>query len=245
MIYTTFAEVYDKLMDQSLYLRWRDYVKQRVASANQPLLELAGGSGFLAVLLAQSGYQVTDLDLSDDMLTSAEEKALAADVDLTLIQGDMRDLHDLPKFPVVTCFDDSICYMPDLDAVKQVFAQVAALLPSGGDFLFDAHSLYQMDQVFPGYMYNYQSDDFAFLWNGFVGEQPHSIEHDLTFFIYDEDLDAYKPLTETHKERTYPLEDYLAALQATGFEKVEVTADFGTQPVSAKSTRWFFHVKKR
>ncbi len=57
MIYTTFAEVYDKLMDQSLYLRWRDYVKRRVAPVNQPLLELAGGSGFLAVLLAQSGYQ--------------------------------------------------------------------------------------------------------------------------------------------------------------------------------------------
>ncbi|WP_424320552.1 class I SAM-dependent DNA methyltransferase [Lacticaseibacillus chiayiensis] len=245
MIYTTFAEVYDQLMDQSLYLRWRDYVKKRVVPNHQPLLELAGGSGFLAVMLAEAGYQVTNFDLSADMLTLAKEKAVDAGVELNLIQGDMRDLQDLPTFPVVTCFDDSICYMPDLGAVRQVFAQVAALLPSGGDFLFDAHSLYQMDQVFPGYMYNYQSDDFAFLWNSFVGEKPHSIEHDLTFFIYDEGLDAYKPLTETHKERTYPLEDYLAALQATGFEKIEVTADFCMQPVSAKSTRWFFHAKKR
>ncbi|MED7629280.1 UNVERIFIED_CONTAM: SAM-dependent methyltransferase, partial [Lactobacillus helveticus] len=40
MIYTTFAEGYDKLMDQSLYLLWRDYVKRRVAPVNQPLLEL-------------------------------------------------------------------------------------------------------------------------------------------------------------------------------------------------------------
>ena len=245
MIYTTFAEVYDQLMDQSLYQRWRDYVVKRVKPSHQPLLELAGGSGFLAVLLAQSGYQVTDFDLSEEMLTLAEEKADAAGVALTLLQGDMRDLETLPEFPIVTCFDDSICYMQNLDEVQQVFTQVASRLPTGGDFLFDAHSLYQMDQVFPGYMYNYQTDDFAFLWNSFIGEHPHSIEHDLTFFMYDEALDAYKPLTETHKERTYPLADYLRALQNAGFEKIEVTADFGNKPVGPESTRWFFHARKK
>ena len=218
MIYTTFAEVYDQLMDQSLYQRWRDYVVKRVKLSHQPLLELAGGSGFLAVLLAQSGYQVTDFDLSEEMLTLAEEKADAAGVALTLLQGDMRDLETLPEFPIVTCFDDSICYMQNLDEVQQVF---------------------------PGYMYNYQTDDFAFLWNSFIGEHPHSIEHDLTFFMYDEALDAYKPLTETHKERTYPLADYLRALQNAGFEKIEVTADFGNEPVGPESTRWFFHAHKK
>ena len=245
MIYQTFAEVYDKLMDQSLYSQWRDYVTKRVAPAGQPILELAGGSGFLAVLLAQAGYQVTDFDLSDEMLSLAAEKVEEADAQLALIQGDMRDLSDLPPFPVVTCFDDSICYMANLEEVQQVFTQVASLLPPGGDFLFDAHSLYQMDQIFPGYMYNYQTDDFAFLWHSFVGEVPHSVEHDLTFFLYDEGLDAYKPLTETHKERTYPINDYLDALTASGFEKIEVTADFGRQPIQADSTRWFFHAKKK
>lgn len=129
---------------------------------------------------------MTDFDLSDEMLSLAAEKAEEADAQLTLIQGDMRDLSDLPPVPVVTCFDDSICYMANLEEVQQVFTQVASLLPSGGDFLFDAHSLYQMDQIFPGYMYNYQTDDFAFLWHSFVGEVPHSVEHDLTFFLYDE-----------------------------------------------------------
>lgn len=135
MIYTTFAEVYDQLMDQSLYQRWRDYVVKRVKPSHQPLLELAGGSGFLAVLLAQSGYQVTDFDLSEEMLTLAEEKADAAGMALTLLQGDMRDLQALPEFPIVTCFDDSICYMQNLDEVQQVFTQVASRLPTGGDFL--------------------------------------------------------------------------------------------------------------
>lgn len=63
--------------------------------------------------------------------------------------------------------------------------------------------------------------------------------------MYDEALDAVKPLTETQQERTYPLADYLRALQNAGFEKIEVTDDFGHEPVGPESTRWFFHARQK
>ncbi|WP_155286746.1 class I SAM-dependent DNA methyltransferase [Lacticaseibacillus zhaodongensis] len=245
MIYSTFAQVYDQLMDQDLYDDWAEYVEKRVQPQQQELLELAGGSGTLAVKLAQAGYKVTNLDLSADMLALAADKINAADVDIPLIQADMRDFGVIDQFDLVTCFDDSICYMQNLDDVKATFAQVAANLKSGGRFMFDAHSIYQMDEVFPGYMYNYQTEDYAFLWSSYEGEYPHSCEHDLTFFIYREDIDAYKPLIETHKERTYPINDFVAALEATGFTNVEVSADFGKSTVKDDSTRWFFSAVKQ
>ncbi|KRM72863.1 class I SAM-dependent DNA methyltransferase [Lacticaseibacillus brantae] len=244
MIYQTFAQVYDTLMDADLYAQWRDYVTARIKPSHQALLELAGGSGSLAVLLAQSGFKVTDFDLSGDMLALAEPKFEAAQLDIPMILGDMRDLSEMPTYDVVTCFDDSICYMGDIDEVQTVFEQVNTVLTPGGDFMFDAHSLHQMDDLFPGYMYNYQTEDYAFLWTSYAGELPHSAEHDLTFFIYDEKLDAYKPLIETHKERTYPVAEYVNALTAAGFTSIEVTANFGTTDVTPDSTRWFFHAKK-
>lgn len=245
MIYSTFAQVYDTLMDQDLYADWANFVTERVPAQGTKLLELAGGSGSLAVKLAQAGYDVTLLDLSAEMLSLALNKLSVAHLSLPMIQADMRDFGVIDQFDVVTCFDDSICYMNNLDDVRAVFTEVAANLKSGGRFMFDAHSLYQMDEVFPGYMYNYQTEDYAFLWSSYEGEQPHSAEHDLTFFIYNEDIDAYKPLIEQHKERTYPITDFKAALTDCGFTDVQVSADFGRSAVQDDSTRWFFSAVKK
>ncbi|WP_390406832.1 class I SAM-dependent DNA methyltransferase [Lacticaseibacillus jixiensis] len=244
MIYSTFAQVYDTLMDDSLYGRWADYVMKRVTPHHQKLLELAGGSGSLAVLLQKAGYDVALFDLSSEMLALAEQKLVDADLQMPLMQGDMRDLEGLAPVDVVTCFDDSLCYMQDLAQVKVVFQQVYNLLTPGGNFMFDAHSLHQMDDLFPGYMYNYQTEDYAFMWQSYAGDVPHSVEHDLTFFVYDEAIDAYHPLIETHHERTYAQADFVAALEQVGFVDVEVTADFGEAAVTPDAVRWFFSAKK-
>jgi ubiquinone/menaquinone biosynthesis C-methylase UbiE len=228
-----------------LYADWANFVTERVPAQGTKLLELAGGSGSLAVKLAQAGYDVTLLDLSAEMLSLALNKLSVAHLSLPMIQADMRDFGVIDQFDVVTCFDDSICYMNNLDDVRAVFTEVAANLKSGGRFMFDAHSLYQMDEVFPGYMYNYQTEDYAFLWSSYEGEQPHSAEHDLIFFIYNEDIDAYKPLIEQHKERTYPIADFKAALTDCGFTDVQVSADFGRSAVQDDSTRWFFSAVKK
>ncbi|ALV20709.1 MULTISPECIES: class I SAM-dependent DNA methyltransferase [Carnobacterium] len=244
MSYQTFAQVYDAIMDDTLYERWASFVDRQLQNKGQSVLELACGTGALAVTLKKHGYDVTGLDLSANMLSLASERAFSEGVQLPLIEGDMLDLSEIGQYDVVTCFSDSICYMPDAAAVLNVFKEVYQTLNEEGTFLFDVHSIYQIDNIFPGYMYNDQSEEISFLWQSYAGETEHSIEHDLTFFVYEEETDRYERFDETHKERTYPIEVYREMLQQAGFTSIFTSAEFGESDINDESTRWFFTCKK-
>lgn len=240
MIYQTFAKLYDELFDAELYQEWRGFVERNVDDHNAPLLELACGAGQLAILLKQAGYDVTGFDLSEEMLSLADQHAQEADVALPLIQGNMLDLSELGQYQTVTCFADSLCYLPNEAALLQTFKQVAQHLSNQGQFLFDVITPYQTDTVYPGYMYNYRDEDRAFLWSSESDEWPHSVVHDLTFFIYNDRKAAYDEVAELHHERTYELSTYNSLLAKAGFKSVNVTADFGQTQPDSKTTRWFF-----
>ncbi|WP_409022681.1 class I SAM-dependent methyltransferase [Dellaglioa sp. P0083] len=242
MIYTTFSKLYDQLMDPDLYDSWQTFVETQVPDKKTEILELACGAGQLAISLTQSGYSVVGLDLSEEMLSIADQHAQDANVSLPLVQGDMMNLEEaeLPQFDAVTCFADSFCYLPDADAVGNVFKSIHGLLQENGRFIFDVISTYQTDEIYPGYMYNYQDDDQAFLWSTFKDEEPHSVVHELTFFVKNDTNGQFERLTEDHHERTYSVNTYTELLKNAGFKNIKISADFGTSQVDDKTTRLFF-----
>lgn len=249
MIYQTFAFIYDTVMDDTLYEKWLAFTKRHLPANHKRILELACGTGALALAFAKAGYEVTALDLSEEMLTLASERLAEEELRenqelaVQFVAGDMQDLSEIGTYQAITCYSDSICYMPNEQAVQQVFATVYEALEKDGFFLFDVHSLYQIETIFPEYSYHEQGEDFAFLWDSYPGETPHSIEHELTFFIKNqqEQFDRYD---ELHVERTYPLETYVKMLETAGFQKVETFADFTDQKPQATSRRWFFVCQK-
>lgn len=230
-------------MDDSLYQRWADYVKSHTDISAKSLLDVACGTGDLTILLAND-FQVTGTDLSEEMLKIADEKAQAAHVSIPFEQSNMMDLYTFDNYDVITCFDDSMCYLSDEDELYIAVKQAYDHLNDGGKYLFDAHSLYQMDEVFPGYMFNHKAEDSAFMWSSYEGEFPHSIEHELTFFNWNDEIGGYSVNTEIHHERTYPISTYLEILKEVGFKNIEVAADFGQETVKDDSTRWFFDSQK-
>lgn len=247
MIYQTFAQLYDELFDPQLYDDWLQFVQAHVP-AGRHLLDLAGGAGRLAVLLAQAGYRVVDADFSAEMLALADQHRQAAGVDFDLVEADMRDLSGLPQYDAITCFADSLCYLPDLAAVTATFRAVYEHLVPGGYFLFDVITPYQTDEVYPGFTYNFEDPDHAraFLWASYADDAiDHGVVHDLAFFIRQGD-GSYQRIGEQHFERTYQQADFRAALKAAGFadEQIQVSADFGRQKPTAQTTRWFFTVQK-
>lgn len=86
-VYQSFARIYDQLFDPVMYEHWADFSQQRVHLQRPAVLDLAWGAGRFASLMAQRGWQMTDLDQSEEMLALASEHAAAANVNLSSSKG--------------------------------------------------------------------------------------------------------------------------------------------------------------
>ncbi len=245
-IYQSFAAIYDQLFDAEMYDQWVHFSEKRLSHKRPVVLDLAGGAGRFATLMAARGWQMTDLDQSDEMLALASEHAAEKNVNVSLINGDMTALTGVGMFDAVTCYADSLNYLPTPADVSQTLHQVYQHLKDDGTFLFDVITPYQTDQVYPGFMFNEATDDDrAFLmWQSFADDDvEHGVIHQLD--IFDQVADGhYDRHSETHFERAYPLEWWQQELTAAGFTGIKVTADFGKTEPTAETIRWFFECRR-
>ncbi|HEY9576934.1 MAG TPA: class I SAM-dependent methyltransferase, partial [Pseudobacillus sp.] len=105
MTYERFARVYDFLMEDAPYEKWLDFFQRHVSKLpGRNVLDLACGTGELTWRLAEAGWNVTGVDLSDSMLFAARQKAEAKKLSIPLFQQDMRDLEGLGQFDAITIF---------------------------------------------------------------------------------------------------------------------------------------------
>jgi SAM-dependent methyltransferase len=102
--------------------------------AGDPILELACGTGRLAVPLAADGHQVVGLDISPSMLGA---KAEADGVEMDLVQGDMRDFDLGRRFALVIVGCNSLAHLVRNEDLTSCLSAVARHLAPGGVFAFD------------------------------------------------------------------------------------------------------------
>ncbi len=240
MNYGVFAQVYNMLMDDAIFQKWQEYVEKHLDKESS-ILELGCGNGQLGILLTAAGYELEGLDLSEEMLALAHDRQQEAEVYFPVFQGDMRDLSEYGMYDAMISFCDSLCYLPTKEDMAQTFREVYAHLNETGSFLFDVFTTEHIVAL-DGYAYHDEIPGIVFMWDSFPGEEPHTIEHDLSFFIEQED-GTYERQEELHLERTYPIQEYLEMLKAAGFKKVEVTADFDEE-ITGDNVRWFFKAQK-
>lgn len=231
-------------MDQELYQKWFAFTQAHINKTDKFLLDLACGTGELAVEFAFSGYKVVGLDLSKEMIEVAEEKAAAAEVEVSFSVQNMTNFHFNELFDVITCYCDSLNYLRSEQEVQATFKQVAKHLKTSGTFLFDVHSVYKISEGFQAFSYGDAEEEVATIWNSFPGEFPYSVEHELTFFIRNEESGEYVRVDELHQERTFPVEEYIRMLRAATFSKIEIYADFTNNSPVETSERIFFVAKK-
>lgn len=106
--------------------------------ADGPVLELAAGTGRLAVPLAEAGHAVTAVDLDAAMLERARARARDAGLEdeerLRFVEGDLLDLHlpDAGAYALAFIALNSIMLLGTRDAQRRAFRTMAAHLAPGG-----------------------------------------------------------------------------------------------------------------
>jgi len=105
---------------------------REAAAAGQPVLELAVGTGRVAVAVAKAGVEVVGLDLSPAMLAVARRKA--AGLNLTLVEGDMADFELGRRFGLVYIPFRSFLLLTSVEQQRSCLACVRRHLEPGGRF---------------------------------------------------------------------------------------------------------------
>jgi len=106
-----------------------DFVRRLNIPAGSEVLDVACGTGNLAIPLARSGCVVTGLDIAPNLLEQARERARTEDLDVTFIEGDAEQLPfpDASFEAVVSMFGAMFAPRPEL-----VAAEFARVLKPGG-----------------------------------------------------------------------------------------------------------------
>lgn len=232
MIYQTLAEYYDALVqDEEAYSLWRSFVQRHITKGS--ILELACGSGNLAISLAHEGYAIDAMDISEEMLAQAKAKDTQALVNWS--KGDMRNLSNYASFDGIVCFCDSLNYLLKKEDLQQVFQEVYAHLKAKGVFLFDVHAYDRLSEFAEEYCESGHIKDVDYQWT-ILAEEEYIYQ---TFLFYD---DQQRPHMEQHIQRVYPPLELKAMLEEQHFQ-VTMYMDFDCEGIQT-GEKYFFVCRK-
>jgi SAM-dependent methyltransferase len=133
--YDAIARLYDE-WSRSVVEDVPFYVEEARASGG-PVVELAVGTGRIAVPIAASGIHVIGVDSSHSMLEICAERAALAGVELDLRYGDLRDPPVSERVPLVICPFRSLLHLRTDADRRRALRSVRRLLAPHGRFVFD------------------------------------------------------------------------------------------------------------
>lgn len=218
--YSRFAYAYDEIMSNVNYRRWVDYVIdlfRHYEVKPRRLLDLACGTGSVAVPLAERGFEVVGLDRAQEMMNVGADKARQRGVTVEWVQGDMRDFSFGEPFDAVLCLYDSINYARDARELRQVVDCVWRVLKPGGLFAFDVTTERNIVEHFHMNTFAENEPRYSYVWKNVYSRHDATCCTELTFFIARPD-GLFERHVETHIQRIFEVPEIKGILVERGFD---------------------------
>ena len=216
--YEKVSLIYDYLMQSVDYEAFADYmeaINTRLNFTPQVILDLACGTGGSTLPLAARGYRVVGLDVSEEMLAAAKEKARRLKLQAEFIRGDMRTFTLSQPVDMAVIFQEGLNYLLSSQDVLKTFHRVFKALSPGGVFAFDLHAL-PLLPTGSGEVSMVEEDNFTLIWQSRYQPEEALWEIALTGFV-KEGSGLYERFQETHRERHYSPAEIADLLQEAGF----------------------------
>jgi len=141
MIFQDYAGFYDSLYKEKDYQAECDFVQRvlKIYGQNEikTILDLGCGTGSHTFILADMGYTVTGVDLSERMLELARSKARAQNKQIDFLKSDIRYLELTQRFDAAVAMFTVLGYQTTNQDVDSALKSVHQHLNPGGLFISD------------------------------------------------------------------------------------------------------------
>ena len=197
--------------------------------ADGPVVELAVGSGRVAIPVAQAtGRTVIGIDSSPAMLAQARAAAATAGARLDLREGDMRDLVLDEPAALVYCPFRALLHLPSWADRRRTFERVAASLRPDGRFAWDAfafdhHTAVRLDG----------------------NRQQEPTPHTTRYAIGDNRIDLTLDGGGTSSMWWATKNEWLGLIDVAGLEVEALYGGFAGEPFTGERTEYVFVTRHR
>lgn len=246
-MYTGFAEVYDELMADVKYTEWADFYAAMMAAygiRSGKVCECACGTGGLTIPLARLGFQMTGVDMSQEMLWQAAQKAREAGVAVPFVRQDMRKLRLHRPMDAILATCDGVNYLLTDEDVLDFFRAAHASLRPGGGLFFDISTPYKLRNNLGNQIICDDTEHITYLWQNRFHDKTQTVDMHLCIFVRQED-GMYKRIDEEQKQKAHKAEHLAELMQQAGFDRVAVFANGRMEQPRDNEQRWHFAAVRR
>ena len=223
--YHALAKSYDRLtndVDYEATVEFYIEILRREGVKPRTCVDLACGTGSVTKLLAERGYDVIGVDLSEEMLTEAFQKVQDMENPPRFICQPLQELY-LPRgVDLAVCALDSLDYITNPDDCAEAIRRTYKVLNPGGIFIFDVNTPEKL-RAMDGQVFLDEDDDVYCVWRGEFDENTNICTYWMDLF--QREGEVWQRSFEEHAEYAYSEVQLRGFLKAAGFTHIEVYAD--------------------
>ena len=242
--YHDLAVSYDRLtsdVDYKAIVAFYHTILEKENIRPKSAVDLACGTGSVALLLAEEMGRVIGVDMSEEMLTVALQRAQEQKNQPLFVCQKLQKLRLDKAVDMAVCALDGLDYILDPNDCKEAIRRVYKALNPGGIFIFDVNTPEKL-RAMDGQVFLDEDDDVYCVWRGEFDEQANICSYGMDLF--QRHGDVWHRSFEEHQEYAYTIEQLTEYLKAAGFTHIRVYADGKLEAPREGEQRIYFSARK-